>query len=413
MQLDLSPPPVSVSASDLLALAVRSGKMLDKIRNSMLRPHPRKQPPIFPSNRLQNICGIDKTRMANLLKKGELPPGVQPAPGRMRLFTLAETIEWVKATVKPPVRPEGIKGKVLTIGNFKGGVTKTTTSMMLAQGLTLRRGRKVLIVDLDPQGSTTTLFGINPHAEITADQTVLPLIDGAQKDLAFAPIKTYWENLDLIPSSTDLFNAEFLLPAKVHQKDASFKFWQVISDGLEPMKDKYDYIIIDTAPTLSYLTINALFAADSIIVPVVPDTLSFASMVQFWSLFSDLVSGLKNIKGNDGKNAAKIFDWIDILITRMPNRPSANSVRDWIIKTYGEHVLPVQIPETQLASTTSTEFSTVYDMPNDDEDKKEEEKIRTFGTAESYRRICEPYDTLIDIVDHKTCMLWNLSSGRA
>lgn len=399
MQLDLTPPSTtSVTADDLLALSDRSGRMLQKIRDSMLQPHPRKQSPIFPSNKLQNLCSIDKTRMAYLLKKGELPQGRQDAPGRMRHFTLAETIEWAKATLKPMPRPNGIKGKIITIGNFKGGVTKTTTSMILGQGLTMRRGRKVLLIDLDPQGSTTTLFGINPHAEIEADQTVLPLIEGEKADLSYAPTKTYWENLDLIPSSTDLFNAEFLLPAKVHQDDAKFKFWEVLFKGLEPLRDQYDYIIIDTAPTLSYLTINALFAADSIVVPVVPDTLSFASMVQFWGLFSDLVKGIKNFSNS---KTTKKFDSVDVLITRIPNKASATIVRDWIIKTYGDHVLPVQIPETTLAMTTSTEFSTVYDMPNWD------------GSAEAYRRICEPYDQLIDLIDQKTCQLWTQQAHQA
>ena len=392
MKLDLTPvPAINVSADDLIMLADRSGKMLQKIRDSMLQPFPRKQSPIYPSNKVQALCGIDKTRMNYLLKRGDLPLGKQEAPGRMRHFTLLETIQWVKKTVDPLIREPGQKGKIITIGNFKGGVTKTTTSMMLAQGLSLRRGRKVLIVDLDPQGSTTTFFGINPHAEVDADQTVLPLIEGTKKDLSFAPMKTYWDNLDLIPSSSDLFNAEFILPAKVHQEDASFKFWQVLRTGLEPLLDQYDYVIIDTAPTLSYLTINALFAADSIIVPVVPDALSFASMVQFWTLFSDLVSNLKGI--NRGEEV-KIFDYIDILITRIPNKPSAALVKDWIIKTYREHVLPVEIPETVLAMNTSAEFSTVYDMPTYD------------GSADSYRRIAEPYDNLVDIIDNKTCALW-------
>lgn len=394
MELNIQPPVKDVTASDLVNLAERSGKMLQKIRDSMLQPHPRKNAPIFPSNKVQALCGIDKSRMQNLLKKGELPSGKQDAPGRMRYFTLAETIAWANATRQPTPRPEGVKGKVITIGNFKGGVTKTTTSMILGQGLSMRRGRKVLIIDLDPQGSTTTLFGINPHAEIDQEQTVIPLIAGDAKDLSYAPMQTYWDNLDLIPSSTDLFNAEFLLPAKVHGDDPTFKFWEVLNQGLESLKEKYDYILIDTAPTLSYLTINALFAADSIIVPVVPDTLSFASMVNFWGLFSDLVRGIKSF---DGTDVPKKFDSVDVLITRMTNKSTASSVRDWITTTYTDHVLPVQIPETQLAMTTSTEFCTVYDMPTWD------------GSAESYRRICEPYDAFVDLIDQKVSNRWVFS----
>ncbi|MEC4718170.1 ParA family protein [Noviherbaspirillum sp. CPCC 100848] len=395
MTLDLDLPPLSdikVDGDELIRLSNRSANMLERIRDSMLQPHPRKQPPIYPSNKLQLLCNIDKTKMQSLLRSGKVPQGSQEAPGRMRNFSLEEAMEWVRATRKSMPRPEGKKGSVITIGNFKGGVTKTTTSMVLAQGLTVRHNRKVLIVDLDPQGSTTTFFGINPHAEIEADQTVLPLIEGKEPDLKYAPMKTYWHNLDLIPSSTDLFNAEFILPAKVNMgEDAQFKFWQVLSKGLEPLREEYDYIILDTAPTLSYLTINALFAGDSIIVPVVPDTLSFASMVQFWKLFSDLVQGLKGFEGEGGDKA---FDYIDILITRMPNKPAATICRDWIIKTYGDHVLPMEIPETALAMSTSAEFSTVYDRPNWE------------GSAESYRRICDPYDRLVDIVDQKGCQIW-------
>lgn len=391
--MDLNLKPLTVSGDDLIALAERSGRMLQKIRDSMLQPHPRKQAPTYSSGKVQDICGIDKTRMNYLLTK-DFPQGQQAAKGRQRTFTLEETIKWVKGTIaKDKQRPKGMLGKVIAVANFKGGVTKTTTSMILAQGLSVRHGRKVLIIDLDPQGSTTTFFGINPHAEVEADQTILPLIDNSQADLSYAPMSTYWTNVDLIPSSTDLFNAEFILPAKVNSEDPSFEFWSVLEIGLAPLLPLYDYVIIDSAPTLSYLTINALFAADSIIVPVVPDTLSFASMVQFWSLFSDLISGLKGV-GKGRKE--KMFDYIDILITRMSIKSSAQMVRDWIMKTYGDHVLPVEIPETSIAMTTSVEFATVYDMPNYP------------GSASAYQRICDPYDRLVDIVDSKSCLLWGI-----
>lgn len=387
--------PLTVGGDDLTALSDRSGRMLQKIRDSMLQPFPRKQAPTFSSSKVQDICGIDKTRMNYLLTK-DFPQGEQSAKGRPRYFSLEDTIKWVKGTIaKDKSRPEGQLGKVIAIANFKGGVTKTTTSMILAQGLSFRHGRKVLIIDLDPQGSATTFFGINPHAEIEADQTILSLIDQTQPDLTYAPMSTYWTNVDLIPSSTDLFNAEFILPSKVNSEDPTFEFWSVLEKGLAPLLPLYDYVIIDSAPTLSYLTINALFAADSIIVPVVPDTLSFASMVQFWSLFSDLISGLK---GTGKGKKEKVFDYIDILITRMLAKPSAQMVRDWIVKTYGDHVLPVEIPETSVAATTSVEFGTVYDMPNYQ------------GSTNAYQRICEPYDRLVDIVDSKTCLLWGIGS---
>lgn len=397
MKLAIAPPPQRVTADDLINMAERASAMLKLIRDSMLQPEPRKEPPVFTSNKVQALCGIDKTKFSTLLKAGKLPQGEQESKGRMRRFTLAETIEWVDATVKPLKRRKKQKGKIITVANFKGGVTKTTTGMNLAQGLTLRRCRRVLHVDLDPQGSSTVLYGINPNAEIAPNETVLPVIDRddaglpLQPNLLYAPQKTYWDNLDLIPASSDLFNAEFMLPAQVHQKDATFKFWEVLRTALEPLLDEYDYIVIDTAPTLSYLTINALFAADAMIVPIVPDVLSYSSMVQFWSLLSELVTGMKSFtKGGETKS----FDSVDVLISRMPNKPSAQLVNDWIRKTYGSYVNAVEIPETELARTASNDFKTIYDMPDYD------------GSPEAYRRIKEPYDKLVDFIDDRTSRFW-------
>jgi chromosome partitioning protein len=397
MELAIAPPPQRVTADDLVNMAERASAMLKLIRDSMLQPEPRKEPPVFTSNKVQALCGIDKTKFSTLLKAGKLPQGEQESKGRMRRFTLAETIEWVDATVKPLKRKRKQKGKIITVANFKGGVTKTTTGMNLAQGLTLRRCRRVLHVDLDPQGSSTVLYGINPNAEIAADQTVLPVIDRnedgspQQPNLLYAPQKTYWNNLDLIPASSDLFNAEFMLPAQVHQKDATFRFWEVLRAALEPLLDEYDYIVIDTAPTLSYLTINSLFAADAMIVPIVPDVLSYSSMVQFWGLLSELVTGMKSFtKGGETKS----YDSVDVLISRMPNKPGAQLVNDWIRKTYGSYVSSVEIPETELARTASNDFKTIYDMPDYD------------GSPEAYRRIKEPYDKLVDFIDDRTCRFW-------
>jgi chromosome partitioning protein len=397
MELAIAPPPQRVTADDLVNMAERASAMLKLIRDSMLQPEPRKEPPVFTSNKVQALCGIDKTKFSTLLKAGKLPQGEQESKGRMRRFTLAETIEWVDATVKPLKRRKKQKGKIITVANFKGGVTKTTTGMNLAQGLTLRRCRRVLHVDLDPQGSSTVLYGINPNSEIASNETVLPVIDRddagqpLQPNLLYAPQKTYWDNLDLIPASSDLFNAEFMLPAQVHQKDATFKFWEVLRAALEPLLDEYDYIVIDTAPTLSYLTINSLFAADAMIVPIVPDVLSYSSMVQFWGLLSELVTGMKSFtKGGETKS----YDSVDVLISRMPNKPGAQLVNDWIRKTYGSYVSAVEIPETELARTASNDFKTIYDMPDYD------------GSPEAYRRIKEPYDKLVDFIDDRTCRFW-------
>lgn len=388
-------PPGKTTAADLMQLAQLSDVMLQKIRDEMLEPFPRKVPPLISSTRLQEMCGIDKQRMSYVLKKGELPQGSQTKPGSPRTFSVEEAIAWVKAELKPT--PRKGPAKVIVVANFKGGVTKTTTSTLLAQGLAMRRGRRVLHIDLDPQGSASTLYGINPHAEVDASQTIMPLIEAYLSDQPYdmtnLPVPSYWPNVDIIPSSTELFNAEFMLPARASATDQGIRFEQVLHDGLQALKNSYDYIIIDTAPTLSYLTINAVFAADGVIVPVVPDMLSFASMVQFWHLFADLINGMKAF----GDERSKEFDFVDVLVTRMTSKPAAQILRGWITQIYGSRVVPIEIPETDLARNTNMRFSTFYDLANSD------------VGADTLRRIRNPVDQLVDRVDDKVSGQWGRS----
>ncbi|WP_186191186.1 ParA family protein [Burkholderia gladioli] len=386
-------PPGKTTANDLVQLAQLSDVMLQKIRDEMLEPYPRKVAPAISSTRLQEMCGIDKQRMAYVLKKGELPAGTQAKPGAPRTFSVEDAIAWVKAELKPTQRTG--QAKVIVVANFKGGVTKTTTSTLLAQGLSMRRGRKVLHIDLDPQGSATTLYGINPHAEIDSAQTIMPLVEaylaGETFDMRTLPTQTYWPNVDIIPSASELFNAEFMLPARAAGSDEGVRFEQVLHNGIVQLKDDYDFIIIDTAPTLSYLTINAIFAADGVIVPVVPDMLSFASMVQFWHLFADLINGMQAF----GDGRSKEFDFIDVLVTRMTAKPAAQILRDWITQIYGSRVVPIEIPETDLARNTNMRFSTFYDLATND------------VGAETLRRIRVPVDQLIDRIDDRVSAAWS------
>lgn len=389
-------PQAKTTAEDLTQLAHLSDVMLQKIRNEMLEPHPRKVPPLISSSRLQEMCGIDKQRMSYRLKKGELPAGSQTKAGAPRSFSVAEAIEWIKAERQPTARIG--KAKVIVVANFKGGVTKTTTSTNLAQGLAMRRARRVLHIDLDPQGSATTLYGINPHAEVESGQTIMPLVEAYVReeacDMRQLPIPSYWPNVDIIPSSTELFNAEFMLPARASAAEEGVRFERVLHDGLEQLKDVYDYIIIDTAPTLSYLTINAVFAADGVIVPVVPDMLSFASMVQFWHLFADLINGMKAF----GDDRTKQFDFVDVLVTRMTSKPAAQILQTWITQIYGSRVIPIEIPETDLARNTNMKFSTFYDLATSD------------VGSDTLRRIRNPFDQLVDRLDDKVSASWSQRS---
>ena len=105
-----------------------------------------------------------------------------------------------------------------------------------------------LAIDIDPQGSLTTLHGILPEAEVSEEMTIAPLCNGTSDDITPAIRSTYWDGIDLVAAAPFLFSAEFALPARQMQ-EAGARFWDVLNAGLEPVRDLYDVIVIDTPPS--------------------------------------------------------------------------------------------------------------------------------------------------------------------
>ena len=143
--------------ADIDAQADRVLEVIELARNKSLFPNVEKKPPTFSLAQVAEICRIDRSAFMRRMSKGDLPSGTEINSAR-RSFTLAEVRAWAKAYSRSYSRKRGDKAVVLAIGNSKGGVTKTTTAACVGQGLSLR-GYKALAVDLDPQGSLTSLCG--------------------------------------------------------------------------------------------------------------------------------------------------------------------------------------------------------------------------------------------------------------
>jgi chromosome partitioning protein len=379
----------------IAALAEGAATMVEQIRLRLLAPEARKVAPAFSTAQLATVCGLDKSQVAYRLTKGDLPPGRLTPSGAKREFSLAEVRAWARTYRTDQMRPPGARAITVTIGNFKGGVAKTTSSMVLAQGLSLR-GHRVLAIDTDPQGSLTTLHGVLPEAEVSDDMTIAPLCEGSERDVRYAIRSTYWDGIDLICATPSLFQAEFALPAR-QMRDRTVRFWNVLNEGLDSVRDLYDVIIIDTPPALSYVTINALYAADGIIVPIPPSGLDFASSAQFWSLLAEL--GL-NLERQEREDQRKAFDFLHVLLSRVdPADPASPAVRQWIQATYGEYILPVEIPKTAVTSNKAAEFATVYDV------QKYE------GAAKTYKRATDAYDRFVELVEQSVVRAWRRRAG--
>ncbi len=168
-------------------------------------------------------------------------------------------------------------GKIISVVNQKGGVGKTTTAVNLAAGIG-KLGFKVLIVDADPQGNTTSAYGIDKQ-KLSA--SVYDLLIGRAKAES-AIIKTDFEGVDIIPCNMNLAGAEVEL-ISIENREAQLK------NALILVKDKYDFIFIDCPPSLGLITINSLCASNSVLVPIQCEYFALEGL-------SQLISTIRQVK---------------------------------------------------------------------------------------------------------------------
>ena len=174
--------------------------------------------------------------------------------------------------------------KIISVINQKGGVGKTTTVINLAAGLTIK-GKKILVIDLDPQGNATTGLGLSNND--TSDLTIYSVLNGTRK-VSEVINKTSIENLDLIPSNVDLSGLEIETAGDTRR---AFILKEQITAYLNNSRGSYDYVLIDCPPSLSLLTIMALVASSSLVVPLQTEFFALEGLTQ-------LMKTIERIKTN-------------------------------------------------------------------------------------------------------------------
>ena len=174
--------------------------------------------------------------------------------------------------------------KIISIINQKGGVGKTTTVINLAAGLSMK-GKKILVIDLDPQGNATTGLGLSNTA--SSDTTIYSVLNGNKK-ITEVTQQTGFENLNLVTSNVDLSGLEVETAGDSRR---AFKLKDELTSILNDSRASYDYILLDCPPSLSLLTIMALVASDALVVPLQTEFFALEGLTQ-------LMKTIERIKNN-------------------------------------------------------------------------------------------------------------------
>jgi chromosome partitioning protein len=236
----------------------------------------------------------------------------------------------------PEPKPKSVHGpaKVIAMCNQKGGVGKTTSTINLGASLA-EYGRRVLLVDLDPQGALSAGLGV-PHYEL--EHTIHNLLVEPRVSIDDVMISTRVKNLDLVPSNIDLSAAEIQLVNEVGRE-------QSLARALYPVLDRYDYVLIDCQPSLGLLTVNGLACSDVVIIPTECEFFSLRGL----ALLTDTVE-----KVHDRLNPKLSIG--GILITRYdPRTVNSREVMARVLERFGDLVFDtvitrtVRFPETSVA----------------------------------------------------------------
>ncbi|KPD11029.1 plasmid partitioning protein RepA [Phaeobacter sp. 11ANDIMAR09] len=363
MDSDIKTAQASSIAASIAANAARLSEALNNHMRNSFQPDSRKALRKFHPAEVSELTGISMSNLRTRHQEGDFPDVESDSRGR-RLYS-AEEIDQIRHVMARtgrngeaylPGRRENDALQVISIVNFKGGSSKTTSAIHLAQRYALR-GYKVLAIDMDPQASLTTMFGYRPEIEFAESGTVYDALKYEDPvPLSQVIRKTYFHNLDLAPAGLLLSEYETETAyALQHKVDPPFT--QRLAIALDEVEAEYDLVIIDCPPQLGFTTMTALLASTGLLITVVPSMLDVASMAQFLEMAGETVQTLEE--------AAGPIDWnfLKFLVARyeptdVPQSQMAGFLRSILL----DQVLTTPMLKSTAISDAGMTQQTIYEL---------------------------------------------------
>lgn len=373
------------------AAASRGEHIQRKILEHLGHDHQQKTLPDFTIQRAAELLSIGVARLRTLVENSEQssqPRMRQAGAIQQRVYNYNDVNRLRELLGERPARPETASPINVTFSNLKGGVAKTTHAIHCAQYLAVK-GYRVLLVDADPQATATSTFGLLPDIDLSEDDDLSEVILGASEAIERIVRKTCWDNLDLIPASLSLQRVDLLIA-----RESAATTQQLgspllrLHQALQRLINRYDIIVVDTPPALGMLSLNAIAAANLLIIPIEPHMYSLGSSVQYFRILRDVIRRHRDSIG---------VQRIHMLLTRVDEQsPETQGVIKLLVSAYGGMCLASHMPLSRELQRVATDHLGLYEI----------EQPR--GARETFARAIQAMDRVNADILSQIRALWDL-----
>lgn len=352
----------------------------------------------FGPSRAAMLLGRSSQALHQAEQDGRLPAPKKHQNGR-RYYTVDDLAVIREALNLPSRRRVGDKSITISVQNFKGGVGKSTISKHLADYLALR-GYRVLIVDCDSQASLTLMYGLTPGVDFPASETLagyLSPVSETVTDIKSIIYKTAWPNVDIMPTGIELQELEWTLLSSImqHQADKNFgiSFRSAITQlrpALQSLSHRYDVVIIDPPPALGFLGLNAMIAADMILVPAPARLIDYASTIHFFEMLGEVMGTM------DKAGIPLQYDAIKLICSQYNSSKTRDEgkILTLMRNVYGDRLISEPLALSSEISQAANIFRSIYELDS------------PVGSSDAYQRALENLDFIMGEIEKTLIEIW-------